>query len=94
MLYLQQFRNSRQNQLNDIQQQRIGTEHKFLLCSNEYAEKVSHTTRSKIRPTTPSISNVRSRTLLILTPLHSLVSLNNTNNDDTSVLNIVSEKSI
>ncbi|CAF3330204.1 unnamed protein product [Rotaria socialis] len=93
MLYAQKVQNTRQNQMSEIQRMRSdGGERSFLLCSNQYAEKLAQMSRPTTRPSTPTIGNVRSSTLLILTPMQSLVSLNNTNNNGMSILNIVSSE--
>jgi hypothetical protein len=92
MLYVQQFHHSRQDHLNEYQRLRSAADHNFLLCSNEYAEKVTQLSRPTSRPGTPNGGRERTRTLLILTRIQSLVSLNNNDKNDLSILNIVSEK--
>jgi hypothetical protein len=92
MLYVQQFHHSRQNHLKEYQRLRSAADHNFLLCSNQYAEKFTHLSQPVTRSSTPNSGYERTRTLLILTRIQSLVSLNNNNNNDLSILNIVSEK--
>ncbi|CAF0977618.1 unnamed protein product [Rotaria sordida] len=92
MLYVQQFQHDRQNHSNEYQRLHSKANRNFLLCSNKYAEKLTQLSRSTTRPSTPNIGHERTRTLLILTRISSLASLNNTNNNDLSILNIVSEK--
>ena len=92
MLYVQQFHHDRQNRLNEYRRLRAAADQNFLLCSNQYAEKLL--SRPTTAASTPNINQERTRanTLLLLTRIQSLVSLNNSNNNDLSVLNIVSEK--
>lgn len=89
MLYVQQFQHNRQNHLKDYQRPRSSVDQNFVLCSNEYADKLS---RPVTRSETPNLRPERTRTLLILTRIQSLVSLNNNNNNDLSILNIVSDE--
>ena len=91
MMYLQQFHHSRQNHLKDYERLRNAADHNFLLCSTQYAEKLSHVSQPASRATTPNSVPERTRTLLILTRVPSYVSLNNNHNSDLSILNIVSE---
>jgi len=93
MLYVQQFHHSRQNHLKEYQRLRSAADHNFVLCSNQYAEKkLTQLSQPVTRASTPNSGHERTRTLLILTRIQSLVSLNNNNNNDLSILNIVSEK--
>lgn len=87
MLYVQQFHHTRYPQLQEYQRLRSTTDHNFLLCSNQYVEKLSQVSRP-IQPT--STSQERNGTLLLLTRIQSLVSLHKRQNHDSSILNIVS----
>jgi hypothetical protein len=94
MLYVQQFQNSRRNDLQEYQRLRSAADQNFLLCSNQYAEKLTQLSQPVTRASTPNPSHERARTLLIFTRIQSLVSLKSKSNDDLSMLNIVSEKYI
>jgi len=91
MLYVQQFHHTRQSHLKEYERLRSAADHSFLLCSNQFIEKISRS--SPTPPTRASTPNPgqRSRTLLILGRIQSLVALNNSNmTTDLSILNIVS----
>jgi hypothetical protein len=89
MLYVQRFQHSRQHHLKNYQSLRSSADQNFLLCSNQYAEKLSRPTS---RPSIPSGGLGRTPTLLILTRVPSFVSLHNHHDSDLSILNIVSVK--
>ncbi|CAF2480650.1 unnamed protein product [Rotaria sp. Silwood2] len=88
MLYVQQFQHDRQSHLNEYQRVRSAVDQNFILCSNKYAEKIKKLSQRTTRSSTPSIGYERARTVLILTRIPSLVSLNNTNNNNLSIVNI------
>jgi hypothetical protein len=90
MLYVRQYQHGRQDHLKEYQRLRSTADQNFLLCSNQYADKLTQTSRPSTRPSTPSVSLERTRTVLILTRIPSSISLNNNNNNDLSILNIVS----
>jgi len=92
MLHVQQFHHARQDHLKEYQRLRAAADQSFLLCSNQYVEKLTQSSQPTTRATTPNTGHERARALLILTRIRSLVSLNNNNNNDLSILNIVSEK--
>jgi hypothetical protein len=94
MLYVQQFQHSRQHQIEEYQRLRSAADHNFLLCSNQYAEKLKQSSRPGSRATTPNSNPERTRTLLILTRISSSISLNKNNNNELSILNLVSEKKV
>ena len=87
MLYVQQFQHTRYPHLQEYQRLRSNADQNFLLCSNQYAEKLSRPIRP---PSTPHVGQERSGTLLLLTRIQSLVSLHKRQNHDSSILNIVS----
>jgi hypothetical protein len=90
MLHVQKFQHTRQHNLKDYERLRSAADHNFLLCSNQYAEKLSQISQPVTRASTPNVPQERTPTLLILTRIPSLVSLQNKNNSDLSILNIVS----
>jgi hypothetical protein len=92
MLFVQQFQTDRQNHLQEYQRLRTAADHNFLLCSKQYADKLTEISRPVTRASTPNLGPERTRTLFILTRISSSISLNNKNNNDLSLLNIVSEK--
>jgi hypothetical protein len=92
MLYVQRFQHSRQHHLKNYQSLRSAGDQNLLLCSNQYAEKLSQLSRPTSRPSIPSGGLGRTPTLLILTRVPSFVSLHNHHDSDLSILNIVSVK--
>lgn len=86
----QPSQSSRQNQQNDFRTLRATGDRNFLLCSHQYAQKITDTTRATTRVSTPGPSSERARTLLVLTRVPSLVSLKNINDTDMSSSNAVS----
>jgi hypothetical protein len=92
MLYVQQFQNTRQNQLKRYQRFRSVIDKNFLICSNEYAKRVPQPSQSIARTTTSGPSRERTRALLIVTRIPSIMSLHSNKNTDLSILNIVSRE--
>ncbi len=92
MLYVQKFQHTRQHHLKDYQRLRTAADQNFLLCSNQYVDKLAQPSRPTTRASTPTVGQERTGALFILTRIQSLVSLQNNNNHDLSILNIVSEK--
>lgn len=90
MMYVQRFQHTRQSHLQDLQHQRSDADHSFLLCSNQYIEKLSQRSRPTSRPSTSNVGQERTGALFILTRLQSVVSLPKRNHRDLSILNIVS----
>lgn len=85
MMNIQQFQNNRQTQLKDFQRLRQGSDRNFLLCSNEYAQKLTQLSRSITRPPPPTPGPQRSSTVLIITRVPASEALNNSKNNDVSI---------
>ena len=94
MLYVQEFQRTRRNQLSEYQRLRSAADLNFVICSNEYVEKVIDHPPPVTRPTTPSLARERSSALLIVASVPSIVSLNSNTNHELSVLNIVSRENV
>ena len=93
MLYVQEFQRTRRNQLKEYQRLRSAADHNFVICSNEYVEKVIDNPQPATRASTPSLGRERSSALLIVARVPSIVSLNSNTNHELSILNIVSRVS-
>ncbi|CAF1272764.1 unnamed protein product [Adineta steineri] len=89
MLYVQDLQQNRRNNIKEYERLRSSADQNFLLCSNQYTEKLS---QSSIHTSTPNVNQEGTSTLVLLTRIQSLLSLNNNNNSDLSVLNTVSEE--
>ena len=92
MLNVQHFQHARQSELQDHQRQRSNADCSFLLCSNQYVDKVSKHSRPTSRPSTSNVSQERTGALFILTRIQSVVSLQKRHTRDLSILNIVSAR--
>ncbi|CAF1344691.1 unnamed protein product [Adineta steineri] len=87
MLYVQDLQSNRRNNIKEYERLRSSADQNFLLCSNQYTEKLS---QSSIHTSTPNVNQEGTSTLVLLTRIQSLLSLNNNNNSDLSVLNTIS----
>lgn len=90
MLYVQQFQHTRYPQLQEYQRLRSTSDQNFLLCSNQYAEKISQVSRPSRPSSTVNTGQERNGTLFVLTRIQSLVALHKRQTHDSSILNIVS----